>query len=459
MTKVDEAHKAGYTGKGIKYCAIDSGVGDHEVIPEVITRSFAFDTAIDGLGHGTKVIGLIWMVLPDGTAHMCKELDDDGFGEFDNVAKAIHWAIDMGCTVINISIAGGEENPNVKKALKRADENRVIVCVSSGNYKKKNVSFPASEPTTIAVGACTRTGKIWWRQNKGEKLQFVAPGSGVVAPTIGNKWEKVEGTSFAVAIVSGICGQIQQKWIKEKGELPTREELIKELIKYSEDMKQKGRDIETGYGLARAPHTLDPHDPSYDPINDPTINRGEPHEWQELIKWALVLITIILLTIFTAGKLRGQSVVVDEYGTVIHIEAGYDFKVDTLRRPKFTLENPPTSAWFGNSYQSQIDDINKWIQEHENAPDKTWSDVPMFDPTVPQEFVSIDVILGIVKNLSGIIDKNKEWNLKKAQDVLEEGADHIIKTNERISKGELSEAEGDRIKEIQFKFMETVSKK
>jgi serine protease len=137
----------------------------------------------DGDGHGTHVSGTIAQNTNNSTgvaglAHgACilpvKVLDDTGSGTFADITEGIFYAVDNGANVINMSLGTNarynlRNDPVMDPALDYAYDNGVtVVCASGNDSSRKNVSYPAIYPTTIAVGAVDFSGTVTRYSNKG----------------------------------------------------------------------------------------------------------------------------------------------------------------------------------------------------------------------------------------------------------------------------------------------------
>jgi subtilisin family serine protease len=60
-------------------------------------------------------------------------LDGDGFGNIPSIVKAIRYAIANGATVINLSLTGYENDPELDRVLRDAEAADVLVVVAAGN--------------------------------------------------------------------------------------------------------------------------------------------------------------------------------------------------------------------------------------------------------------------------------------------------------------------------------------
>jgi serine protease len=111
-----------------------------------------------------------------------KVLDENGEGSFFDVAQGIEFATDFQqngknpVKVINLSLGGPGPSEAVSRAIDKAFARGIVVVASSGNDNEGTVSFPASLPHAIAVGAVDGRKERAPYSNFGKELSVVAPG-------------------------------------------------------------------------------------------------------------------------------------------------------------------------------------------------------------------------------------------------------------------------------------------
>jgi type VII secretion-associated serine protease mycosin len=231
-------------GSGVTVAVIDSGVdADHpqlrrrgKVLPG---RDFFLVGKLPGnydcVSHGTGVAGIIAAdgrpgigfqgVAPGVTILPVRisdrEADNNGNTELIDpaiLAKGIRYAVDAGARVINLSVAGNQDQKAVRQAVAYAVRKDVVVVAAVGNRQGMNdgplPSFPASYAGVIGVGAIDNTGARMSASQIGPYVDLVAPGAGVLTTTrvAGHAYE--DGTSFAAPFVSATAALVRAAWPK-----------------------------------------------------------------------------------------------------------------------------------------------------------------------------------------------------------------------------------------------------
>jgi serine protease len=158
----------------------------------------------DGDGHGTHVAGTIAQTTNNGVgvagmSHgACilpvKVLDDSGAGTTADIAEGIHYAVDHGAKVINMSLGISarfdiRNDTVLDPALDYAYEKGVtVVCAAGNEGVDTNVGYPAIYPTTIAVGATDFEDNVTPYSNGGFGLDVVAPGGDTTSDLNGDDY-------------------------------------------------------------------------------------------------------------------------------------------------------------------------------------------------------------------------------------------------------------------------------
>ncbi|MFH0901670.1 MAG: S8 family serine peptidase [Pseudomonadota bacterium] len=142
--------------------------------------------ANDDHGHGTHVAGTIAQSTHNGigvagigrnVAIMpLKVLSAGGSGSVGAIADAVHFAVDHGAKVINMSLGGRFGSRILERAVKYAHRKGVVVVCAAGNDGRGKVSYPAAYPGAIGVAATQYDESTTFYSNWGKGIDIAAPG-------------------------------------------------------------------------------------------------------------------------------------------------------------------------------------------------------------------------------------------------------------------------------------------
>lgn len=238
MVKAPESWAKGYTGQGVVVAVLDTGVDfNHVDLKDNIWTNPNDDTkdgyagdihgwnfvdnnndVMDRDGHGTHVSGTIageknnygvTGVAYNAKIMPVKVLDDTGSGSYDTITKGIHYAVDHGANVINMSLGGGGANKSMQDALEYASSKNVIVVMAAGNNSGSAPIYPAryAQTTGVAVGAVDKDKTLASFSNLAgtDQLSYVtAPGVSIYSTVPNNSYATYSGTSMAAPHVAGV---------------------------------------------------------------------------------------------------------------------------------------------------------------------------------------------------------------------------------------------------------------
>ncbi len=233
----------------------------------------------DDNGHGTHVAGIVAATRNNslgitGAANVrvmaCKVLSADGYGEDAGIIAAIHYAIDNGADVINMSLGGGMYNTAFDEACTRAYNNGILVVAATGNEYATQIGFPSSLNSVVAVGATDSNDQLGDFSNTGEGIEIVAPGVQVLSTYPGASYEYLDGTSMATPYVAGVAALL----LSANPQMDVQT-LRSTLSSTADDLYDAGYDTWTGYGRVNAYRALtETGTPVTPPTNNP--NPGTP---------------------------------------------------------------------------------------------------------------------------------------------------------------------------------------
>ena len=208
---IPDAVEAGLSGEGVVIAVLDTGVAyedhsdaahDYVVAPDlahvdfVAPYDFVNDDAHanDDNGHGTQMTtlmaGMGWTlaIAPKITVMPVKVLDADRVGNEADLIAGIHWAVDNGADIINLSLTfpvGYVPTPAMSAAVARAADEGVLMIAASGNDGSAATAFPAAFPEVLGIGAFApkkledennRDGLRADYTNGDARVSFLAPG-------------------------------------------------------------------------------------------------------------------------------------------------------------------------------------------------------------------------------------------------------------------------------------------
>ena len=257
-------------GKGVVVAVIDSGVrATHvdltgQVLPGTdLVHGGNGQTDYSDDGHGTGIASLIAghghgsgdasgvmgiapeaKILPVGV--------DLGKGDtLDVLAKAIHYAVDHGAKVINMSFGSATGNTaGMEEAVAYAEAHDVVLVAASGNSGSQEDDYPASFPGVISVGGVDKNGNLWSGETTSSHLTVVAPAVSLVRDggSDDTKMYQSQGTSFAAAYVSAFAALIRSAYPKL-----TQGQVVNFIIKGADHgpVGSAAHNSTWGYGLAR----------------------------------------------------------------------------------------------------------------------------------------------------------------------------------------------------------------
>jgi major intracellular serine protease len=197
----------------------DNIIGGRNFTPEGSYRDYT-----DRNGHGTHVAGTIAAsgngtgvigVAPEAKILACKVLDKHGSGNYwsiiEGIRYATNWRGENGerVRIINMSLGGSHNDPNLEKAILDACSKGILVVVASGNENNPNdedyeTSYPALYNECITVAACDESRKLAPFSNNHLQVDVTAAGVNVLSTYPVGKYATLSGTSMATPHVAGI---------------------------------------------------------------------------------------------------------------------------------------------------------------------------------------------------------------------------------------------------------------
>ncbi len=209
----------------IRVGVIDSGVDYNHPIFKEVTLEKGWNTvrntigAIDEIGHGTHVTGIIASKLPGSTIIPYKVIANDAGGRLSNVMAALEKGLNEDdLDIINMSFGFSEKSDILEEMINQGTENGVIFIAAAGNKKQNTEFYPASYQNVVAVGAANIHLGTLSTSNYGSWIDVTAIGEKVFSAKPDERYSYMSGTSQATAAVTAY---VAKKLETEDQEVPT----------------------------------------------------------------------------------------------------------------------------------------------------------------------------------------------------------------------------------------------
>ncbi|WP_051983533.1 S8 family serine peptidase [Pseudobacteroides cellulosolvens] len=154
----------------IKIAVFDSGISNIDTAGRV---SFVEDKEILST-HGNIIASNLRNMIPNSKLYDVRILNNKNEGTYSNFAKGIDWAVENDIDIISLSVVGFEASSILEKAIKKAEDNNILVIAAAGNESSDKPLYPAAYTTVISVGAVNENSKITQYSNYGEYVDVYA---------------------------------------------------------------------------------------------------------------------------------------------------------------------------------------------------------------------------------------------------------------------------------------------
>lgn len=210
----------------------------------------------DDVGHGTHVAGIIAADTNNGKGiagvsgvSPVKILPIRALGKRGgtslSVAAGIERAIEAKVDVINMSLGGSGYSQLLRKTIKKATDQGILVVVAAGNANTNTDNyFPAGFSECLTVAAVNEKIKPSSFSNYGSAVDLAAPGEQILSTVLDDQYEQYNGTSMATPFVSAAAALVKlthPDW--------GTEEIRNSLETSARDIGSSGFDAMTGHGL------------------------------------------------------------------------------------------------------------------------------------------------------------------------------------------------------------------
>ena len=252
-------------GQGVTICMVDTPVDIyHPSLSNALIETldlFDFDEkSPESMLHGTSVAGVLVSqnkhigiaprakLFAVGAFKADSSRPDDLKGTSSDVAKALDACIQHKVDVINLSFTGGKDSL-VEKMVNKAINKGIIVVAAAGNGGRVGSTiYPALIPGVLTATAVDENQKLFDMADKGQFIDYAAPGVNILTLAPQGKYKLATGTSISSAHVSGVAALL----LSRKGNKNINNVLKQTAV----DLGKPGRDQEYGEGLISASRAL-----------------------------------------------------------------------------------------------------------------------------------------------------------------------------------------------------------
>lgn len=216
-----EAHQLARGGK-VLVAVIDSGVDvAHPDLAGDIADTFdAIGVGAPVHSHGTAIAGGIAAhgrllgVAPAAQILAVRAFSGNGRAEDGTtfaIMKGLDWAVLRGARVINMSFSGPQD-PGIARGVAAAHDKGLVLVAAAGNKGANSPPlFPAANPHVIAVTSTDRNDQLPAFANRGAYVAVAAPGVDLTLLAPNDQLQRLSGTSFSAAYVTGIVALMLER--------------------------------------------------------------------------------------------------------------------------------------------------------------------------------------------------------------------------------------------------------
>lgn len=249
--------------RGIKIGVIDTSIDiDHPVFSnrKIEIGHFAENSRPGPHWHGTGVMGLLAGDAPGGVPGLAPEADYSVADAFHagagglpasdtlSMLRALDWLEKRRVNIVNMSLSGPPDEL-LKKAIDRLSGKGMIFVAAAGNEgPNAPPSYPAAYKNVVAVTAVNKELAGYRYANRGDYVDFAAPGVAVWTAMPGGTGTYHSGTSFAAPFATAAIAAIYNQLPGKAADDVIRAIKVK-------DLGEPGKDPVYGNGLILAPAT------------------------------------------------------------------------------------------------------------------------------------------------------------------------------------------------------------
>jgi subtilisin family serine protease len=127
------------------------------------------------------------------------------------IMKGLDWAVLHGARAINMSFAGPQD-PGIARGVAAAHDKGVVLVAAAGNKGANSPPlFPAADRNVIAVTSTDKNDQLPTFANRGPYVAIAAPGVDLMLIAPNDSLQRLSGTSFSAAYVTGVVALMLER--------------------------------------------------------------------------------------------------------------------------------------------------------------------------------------------------------------------------------------------------------
>ena len=126
-------------------------------------------------------------------------------------------------------------------AVNRAHSQGVVLVAAAGNEGTNVPQYPAAYSKVIAVSATTADGRLAPFSTRGDWVDLVAPGTGILSTSKSGSYDRQSGTSMSTPFVSGLAGLLASQGLSAHS-------IRQRMQSSARDLGPQGHDPHFGHG-------------------------------------------------------------------------------------------------------------------------------------------------------------------------------------------------------------------
>lgn len=247
----------------LKLGLIDGQVdSSHPALSEqnIVSKNFLMPMQAADSEHGTAIASIFLADKPElglqgllvgsslYSAEVLRKQQKESLATLTSIVKALDWLLGHDIRLINVSLAGSNENQILTTVFEQAISQGSIIFAAAGNNGKEAAeAHPAAIKGVITITALDAAKRIYKKSNQGSYIDFAAPGVDVWAADTIAIAKYYSGTSYAAPYAVATAAL----YLAQNTSIP-RDIIYQALQNSAHDLGQQGRDPVFGWGLLQA---------------------------------------------------------------------------------------------------------------------------------------------------------------------------------------------------------------